>query len=191
MTAALEIKKLMQRPPLCTIAVAESVTGGHLQAMLTSVSGASEYFLGGVTAYSLDEKARILGVTRAPARRVNCVSQQVAVEMALGVGRLFESDLAVATTGYAEPSPANGVKVPMAWWAICHRQGGGSAVVISGYVEVRGEKRTSVQHRVAETVLQELVKYVHELHGQRRQRASKRKAKAKTKAKAKAKAKAS
>lgn len=170
MTAAAELKKLMQSPPVLSVAVAESVTGGHLQAMLTSVSGASDYFRGGVTAYTLDEKVKLLGVTRAPARRVNCVSQQVAVEMALGAGRLFEVDLALATTGYAEPSPADGVKTPLAWWAICHRQGGGSAVVISGCVEIRGEKRVSVQHRVAATVLQELVKYVRELHGARRQR---------------------
>jgi nicotinamide-nucleotide amidase len=174
MTPAAELKKLMQRPPVLTVAVAESVTGGHVQAMITAVSGASEYFRGGVTAYTLDEKVRILGVTRAPARRVDCVSQQVAVEMALGVGRLFETDLAVATTGYAQPAAAKGVKVPMAWWAICHRQGGGSAVVISGCVEVRGEGRVSVQHRVADTVLRELVKYVRELHPTLRQRKARR-----------------
>lgn len=177
MSIALELKKLMQAPLELSLSVAESLTGGHVQAMVTSVSGASDYFRGGVTAYTLEEKAKLLGVTRAPARRANCVSQQVAVEMALGVGRLFGTDLAVATTGYAEPSPAHGVKVPMAWWAICHRQGGGSAVVISGCVEVRGEKRVSVQHKVAETVLTELVKYVGELrgaHAQRQRRKAKR-----------------
>lgn len=178
MTPATELKKLMQQPPVLSVAVAESVTGGQVQAMITAVSGASEYFRGGVTAYTLDEKVKILGVTRAPARRVNCVSQQVVVEMALGAGRLFDADLAVATTGYAEPAPALGVKVPMAWWAICHRQGGGSAVVISGCVEISGEGRVGVQHRVADTVLRELVKYVHELAGHRRRpRAKKRPAK--------------
>lgn len=181
MTPAAELKKLMQQPPVLSVATAESVTGGHVQAMITAVSGASEYFRGGVTAYTLDEKVKILGVTRAPARRVNCVSQQVVVEMALGAGRLFDADLAIATTGYAEPSPSDGVKVPMAWWAICHRQGGGSAVVISGCLEVRGEGRVAVQHRVADTVLRELVSYVRELAGHRRQlRAARKRTKKKT-----------
>ncbi len=184
MSAALELKQLLQAPSELTLSVAESLTGGHVQAMITSVSGASEYFRGGLTAYTLDEKVKLLGVRRAPARRSNCVSQQVAVEMALGVGRLFGTDFAVATTGYAEPSPADGVKVPMAWWAICHRQGGGGAVVISGCVEVRGERRTSVQHKVAETVLTELVNYVREVQHAKRPKRGAVKAKVKAKAKA-------
>jgi nicotinamide-nucleotide amidase len=165
MSIAVELKQLLQSPLELTLSAAESLTGGHVQAMVTSVSGASEYFRGGVTAYTLEEKAKILGVTRAPAKRVNSVSQQVAVEMALGVSRLFGTDLAVATTGYAEPSAKEGIKHPMAWWAICHRQDSrGGAVVISGCVEIRGEKRVSVQHKVAETVLTELAKYLRELH---------------------------
>lgn len=170
MSPATELNRLLRRPPGLTLAAAESVTGGHVQALLTGVAGASDYFRGGVTAYTLEEKVRILGVTRAPARRVDCVSQQVAVEMALGAGRLFAADLAVATTGYAQPSAARGVKVSLAWWAVCHRQGGGSAVVISGCVEVRGEGRVAVQQRVADTVLRELVKYVRELRPARRRR---------------------
>lgn len=165
MTPAAELKKLMRRPPVLTIAAAESLTGGHVQAMLTSVSGSSVYVRGGITAYTLDEKVRCLGVNRAHAKRANCVSQQVAVEMAMGACRLFDTDVAVSTTGYAEPSRERAVKVPHAWWAICHRLGGGSAVIISGYVEVRGEDRVSTQQRVADTVMRELVAYMRELHG--------------------------
>jgi nicotinamide-nucleotide amidase len=175
MIPAAELKRLMRRPPVLSIAAAESVTGGQVQAMLTSISGASEYVRGGITAYTLDEKVRCLGVNRAHARRANCVSQQVAVEMAIGAGRLFDAELAVATTGYSEPSRERSVKVPHAWWAICHRQGGGSAVVISGYVEVRGEERVATQQRIADTVLRELVAYVRELHGMRRKKAARRK----------------
>ncbi|MDP2137950.1 MAG: CinA family protein [Candidatus Didemnitutus sp.] len=186
MTPAAALKKLMQRPPVLSVACAESVTGGNVQALLTSVSGASDYFLGGITAYSLDEKVRCLGVNRAHARRANSVSQQVAVEMAVGACRLFDADLSVATTGYAEPARAHGIKVPMAWWAIHHRLGGGSAVVISGCVEVTGEDRVGVQLRVAETVLAELVAYVRELHGARKKKARRKKAPKKTAAKKRA-----
>jgi len=45
-----ELKELMLRPPALTLAVAESVTAGHVQARVAAVSGASEFFLGGLTA---------------------------------------------------------------------------------------------------------------------------------------------
>lgn len=164
MSTAAEIKPLLMRRPRLTLAVAESLTAGHVQARLASVSGSSEYFLGGVTAYALDQKVRLLGVNRAHAKKVDCVSQRVAVEMAAGACQLFGADIAVATTGYAEPAPAKKVRVPHAWWALCHRHGG-AAVVLSGLIEVPGSDRIAVQERVAEGVLVELARYLRELRG--------------------------
>lgn len=115
-----------------------------------------------MTAYSLAQKVKLLGVNRAHAKAVDCVSPRVAVEMAAGACRLFGADLAVATTGYAEPSPAKKIRLPLAWWALCHRRRG-AAVVVSGLIEVPGADRVTVQERVAETVLGELVKYLGEL----------------------------
>ncbi len=162
MSHAAELKKLILRRPALTLAVAESLTGGQVQARITAVSGASEYFLGGVTAYTLEQKVKLLGVNRAHARSVDGVSQRVAVEMAAGAVNLFGADLAIATTGYAEAAPKRKVRTPHAWWAICHRHRSGVAVVLSGLVEVPGADRVTVQERVAETVLQELVKYLRE-----------------------------
>ncbi len=164
MSTAAEIKPLLLLRPRLTLAAAESLTGGQVQARLTSVSGASEYFLGGVTAYSLDQKVKLLGVNRAHAKTVDCVSQRVAVEMAAGAAQLFGADLAVATTGYAEPAPAKKVRTPQAWWALCHRHRG-AAVILSGQLEVPGADRVTVQERVAEAVLAELAKYLRELRG--------------------------
>jgi len=160
MSYAAELKKLMVRRPALTLAVAESLTAGHLQAQIAAVSGASDYFLGGVTAYSLEQKVKLLGVNRAHARRVDCVSQRVAVEMAFGAAQLFGADLAAATTGYAEPARAAGVKSPMAWWAICQRMKGGRLVLNSGTVEVPGADRTEAQARIARDVLGLLVAHV-------------------------------
>lgn len=164
-TLAAELKELMLRGPGLTLAAAESLTAGHVQALIASVSGSSGYFHGGVTAYSIEEKAKLLGVNRVHAKRVDCVSQRVAVEMAVGAAELFSSDLAIATTGYAEPSAAAGVKVPMAWWAVCHSRKGGKLTIISGQVEIPRATRTQVQARVAEAVLRELVAYLRELRG--------------------------
>ena len=59
-----DLKDIMLRGPRLTLAVAESLTGGRVQARITAISGASEFFLGGMTAYSLDQKVRHLGVSR-------------------------------------------------------------------------------------------------------------------------------
>ncbi len=141
MRAEAELKELMLRPPRLTLAVAESLTCGGVQARIGTVSGASNFFLGGITAYTLEQKVRHLDVNRAHARRVNSVSQRVVVEMAQGACALFGADLAVATTGYAGPSPADKIRTPMAWWALCHQKRGGRALVISGMVEMPGATR--------------------------------------------------
>lgn len=160
-----ELKVLMLTSPRHTLAVAESLTCGCLQARIGEVSGASEYFLGGITAYSLDQKVGHLGVNRRAARKVNCVSAAVAEEMAQGVCRLFGSDLGVATTGYAEPSPAAGVADPFAWWAVSHRRRGRFVAVRSGRVECPGATRVDAQQFVADGALAELVAYVRGLRG--------------------------
>ena len=162
MSHAAELKRLILRRPALTLAAAESLTAGQVQARIASVSGASDYFLGGVTAYSLAQKVKLLGVNRAHAQSVDCVSQRVAVEMAAGAAKLFGADLAVATTGYAEPAPEKKVRTPCAWWAICHRHRSGAAVVLSGLIEVPGADRVTVQARVADAVLAELVTYLRE-----------------------------
>jgi nicotinamide-nucleotide amidase len=93
------------------------------------------------------------------ARRVNCVSERVAVEMAAGACEVFGADLAVATTGYAEPDRARGVRAPMAWWALCHRMRGG-ATIVAGQIELPGAGRREAQERVAEEALAQVVTYL-------------------------------
>lgn len=162
---AAELKALLLCRPRLTLAAAESLTAGHVQARIAAVSGSSAYFLGGVTAYALDEKVRLLGVDRAAARKVHCVSAAVATQMAVGALRLFGSDLAVATTGYAEPAPAEGAPLPHAWWAVAWKRGRGRPRVRHGFIECHGAKRTEVQAIVAEAVLTELAAWLREERG--------------------------
>lgn len=86
-----------------TIAVAESASVGCLSKLLASESGASSFFQGGVIAYSLRQKVEILGVEEDHAQKYNCVSNQVAQEMAKGVRKLFKTDIGLSITGYADP----------------------------------------------------------------------------------------
>ncbi|MSU22543.1 MAG: CinA family protein [Opitutus sp.] len=161
-----EIKELLLREPRQTLAVAESLTCGHVQAQVGAISGASDFFLGGVTAYSLEQKVKLLGVNRPAAKKVNCVSVRVAEEMACGACGLFGADWAIATTGYAEPSLADGVREPFAWWAIAGRGEGGWAVAVRhGRVACPGAKRGEAQARVAAAVIGALVAYLRERAG--------------------------
>ncbi len=87
-----------------TLAVAESCTGGLLAHRLTNVPGSSDYFLGGVVAYSNAAKRTILGVDPSLLEREGAVSEAVAKAMASGVRRLFGADIGLAITGIAGPT---------------------------------------------------------------------------------------
>ncbi|EIP99982.1 competence/damage-inducible protein CinA-like protein [Opitutaceae bacterium TAV1] len=101
-----------------TVATAESLTAGRVQALLGAASGASAYFLGGATAYTLAQKERLLGVPLAESEPCAGVAEAIARLMAAGAWRLFGAEVAVATTGFAEPAPESGVTAPFAWWAV-------------------------------------------------------------------------
>jgi PncC family amidohydrolase len=87
-----------------TIAVAESCTGGLIAHQLTNVSGSSVYFMGGVVAYSNEVKERVLGVSGETLAAYGAVSEECAREMARGARRLFDTDVAISSTGIAGPT---------------------------------------------------------------------------------------
>jgi PncC family amidohydrolase len=87
-----------------TLGVAESCTGGAICARLVKHAGASEYFLGGIVAYSNELKEKLLGVRKGTLDLKGAVSQETAKEMALGILQMMKSDFAVAVTGVAGPS---------------------------------------------------------------------------------------
>ena len=160
--AALQLKTLLLGPPRRTLAVAESLTGGRLQALITGVSGASGYFLGGLSAYTIPHKVRLLGVDAAHAAAAAGVSERVASEMACGACRLFGADFAVATTGYAEPAPGLGVAAPQAWIAVASAGPAGPRVRRSARVELPGLGRVAAQQAVAEAALAALLGILRE-----------------------------
>ncbi len=89
-----------------TIAVAESCTGGLVQERITNVSGSSEYFMGGMVAYSNESKMKFLGVREASLKTHGAVSDVVAREMAVGVREAMGTGIGVSTTGIAGPTGA-------------------------------------------------------------------------------------
>jgi nicotinamide mononucleotide (NMN) deamidase PncC len=86
-----------------TIACAESLTGGGLGARISSVPGASAYFLGSAVTYGEEAKRAVLGVAASTLDRHGPVSRECAAEMASGARRVFGADLAVRSRGRRAP----------------------------------------------------------------------------------------
>ncbi|AZA54903.1 CinA family protein [Chryseobacterium sp. G0201] len=86
-----------------SISVVETVTSGCLQLAFSQMPNASLFYKGGMTAYTLPEKVRLLSIDPDEAEESDCVSEKIAEKMALNIAKLFESDWSIATTGYCTP----------------------------------------------------------------------------------------
>lgn len=107
-----------------TLAVAESCTGGLLSERLTSIGGASRYFLGGAVVYSDELKTELAGVPARLIEKHGAVSREVAIALAEGIRVRAGSDLGVGITGIAGPSGGSEAKpVGLVFHALAHSAG--------------------------------------------------------------------
>lgn len=86
-----------------TLAVAESCTSGRVAAAITTIAGASDYFLGGALVYSNAEKVRQCGVDPTALAEHGAVSEVVARQLAEGVAARVGATWGLAVTGIAGP----------------------------------------------------------------------------------------
>ncbi len=86
-----------------TLATAESCTGGLVGHLITEIPGSSEYFVGGIIAYSNSVKEQVLGVSVQTLLSEGAVSARCAAEMARGARERLAADIAVSITGIAGP----------------------------------------------------------------------------------------
>lgn len=87
-----------------TISTAESCTGGLVGNLITSVPGSSEYFVGGVVAYSDEVKKNLLSVSPETLKEFGAVSEETVREMACGIKELLGTDVGISVSGIAGPA---------------------------------------------------------------------------------------
>src|SRR4051794_5218987 len=109
------------------LALAESCSGGLLAARITDLAGASEYFAGGVVAYSNEAKAQLLGVDSGLIDAKGAVSTEVAEAMAIGALERFDADVGVSITGIAGPGGGSEEK-PVGYVCFNARVADGTAI---------------------------------------------------------------
>src|SRR6185312_9716200 len=90
-----QIAALLSGPPLRTVAVAESCTGGLLAGRLTDRAGSSAYMLGGAVVYSNEAKVALAGVPEELIAAHGAVSPEVAHALAAGARSRFGADLGI------------------------------------------------------------------------------------------------
>lgn len=99
-----------------TLSTAESCTSGGIAAEITKVSGSSEYFQGGLVAYQDRLKEEFLGVKPEDIEKYDVVSEPVVKQMVRGACKMFKTDYAIASTGYAGEG-SNGIPSGTIWIA--------------------------------------------------------------------------
>ena len=106
-----------------TVSTAESCTGGNIAHLITSVPGSSDYFKGSIVSYSVEVKENILGVNKNTINKYNVVSKETVEEMAQHSITLFNTDIAIATSGIAGPTGGNNINpVGNIWIAVATKK---------------------------------------------------------------------
>ncbi len=111
-----------------TMATAESFTGGKIAEQITSVPGASAYFVGSLVCYATRTKVDILKVPEKLIKQHSVVSPEVAAAMASNIREIMKADFGVATTGNAGPT-----------------KGDSNAPIGTVYIAIASEKGVDVQ----------------------------------------------
>lgn len=124
-----------------TVTAAESLTAGLFQSSLADFSGASQVFKGGFVTYSIEEKAKILGLPLADLQEKGVVSSFTAEGMAEQARLLMDSDFGLGLTGVAGPDELEGQPAGTVFIALASKDEVQSICVVIG-----GRSRSDVRY---------------------------------------------
>lgn len=103
---------------------AESCTGGYISHLITSNPGSSAYFKGSIVSYSNEIKSKVLGVSESDINTFGAVSETIVIQMAEGLRKNLNVDVAVAVSGIAGPEGGTNEKpVGTVWLALSDNEG--------------------------------------------------------------------
>lgn len=138
------------------LSVAESCTGGNIAHLITSNSGSSRWFRGGVVAYSNEIKIQHLGVSEDTIIKNGVVSEVVVLQMAQGIRKSFNSDFGLAVSGIAGPDGGSDEK-PVG--TVCIALDGNNGSVAKRYHFGSSDRNATIQ-RASVAALFMLYKYI-------------------------------
>jgi nicotinamide-nucleotide amidase len=124
-----------------SISVAESCTGGYLGHLFTTISGSSDYFMGGIISYANYIKKDFLGVKSETLENYGAVSEETIKQMAEGVRLKMKTDIGIATSGIAGPNGGTTEKpVGTIWIALASETG-----IITKRLQLGGSREQNIQ----------------------------------------------
>lgn len=140
-----------------TLSTAESCTGGLIAEMITDVPGSSDYYLGGITAYSNMMKRDMLKVKKSTIDKYGAVSRETAAEMAENIRMISGSDYSISVTGIA--GPGGGTKDKPVGLVYCGISAGNTTEIVEFRFKGR---RESVRKQTASFILHRLLRRLYE-----------------------------
>jgi nicotinamide-nucleotide amidase len=136
MNLASEIINLCMQKNI-TLCANESITGGLILSTLTEVPGSSKVIKGGLVSYQTDIKIKVADVKKDTIKRYGTISYQTVTEMAVNGKNIFSSDICLAITGNAGPTPSDNKAIGEVYTAIA-----GSDKIIVGNNNFSGNRET-------------------------------------------------
>ncbi|HIC8643316.1 damage-inducible protein CinA [Elizabethkingia meningoseptica] len=141
-----------------TVSTAESCTTGQIARLLTSVSGSSSYYKGGIIPYFTEMKSELLHVPEEIIKAHTVVSEEVAIEMAKSCQKLFKTDIALSSTGVSGPNKGeDGKDVGTVYYAIAKGD-----EVRGFYLYLSGFERNDFVNFVSQKIIETLIVWLEE-----------------------------
>ena len=151
-----EVVELLKKNKM-KVATAESCTAGLLSSMITEVSGSSEVFDFGISAYANHIKTMALGVPENIIKKYGAVSEHTAAYMALGVRKLSNADIGIGITGVAGPGASENKPVGLVYIALADKENIWVRKTTLGH---GSDEREKVRRNSAKTALDLIRRYL-------------------------------